>query len=412
MRRRIWTFIRQADILFSYNIGLPSMIRSSDTDTQLPLNLKDDDIDEDTQVVPEPRPIGEFTQISYLIAKAELAFIFGRIAEATQGVDATPYDEIVKLDNELRDAYFRLFPELRWKPLAESQLDPATTVTMRINISLLFNKGICVLHRRYLTLRDNPRYTHSRQSCIDASMHLLRNQQILHEESQPGRRLHRSQFHISSIMTHDFILAATLLSLDLYQSVQAEAAGRSSGDTEMWGYDRKDEIIQSLEYARSIWDTLKDRYLEAYKAYSICGVMLQKIQALRAQTMARMAGYQIAAAANGNASGQTRQSEDEKPEHSAAMTLSMLNSVGSGGNGEWKEPYPLTPQSNSNSQGNSAGQTSTSLTPNFPMDAQMTGVNNAPSPFAFFNGPSSEVPANIDWVRQNSFLNPQTLTYF
>ena len=240
-------------------------------------------------------------------------------------------------------------------------------------------------------------------------MYLLRNQQILQEESQPGRRLHRSQFHISSIMTHDFILAATILSLDVYQSVQAEAAGRSSGDIEMWGHDRKDEIIQALEGARLIWDSLKDRYLEAYKAYSICGVMLQKIQALRAQTMARMAGYQIAAAANGTATGQMRESDDVKPEHSAAMTLSMLNSSGSGGNGEWRtEPYPLTPQT---SQGTSAGQANTGLTPHFAMDAQMTDVNNAPSPFAFFNGPNSEVPANFDWVRKISLFTITKLIY-
>ena len=136
MRRRIWTFIRQADILFSFAIGLPSMIRPGDTDTQLPLNLKDEDLDEDTQIMPAARPKNELTQVSYSIAKAELAFTFGRIAEATLGVDAVPYEEIMKLDNELRDAYFKLPPDLHWKSMAEAHLDPATHVTMRMNISI------------------------------------------------------------------------------------------------------------------------------------------------------------------------------------------------------------------------------------------------------------------------------------
>lgn len=411
MRRRLWTFIRQADILFSYAVGLPSMIRSSDTDTDLPSNLKDEDFDEDTQMPPAARPNTEFTPISYLIAKADISFVFGRIAESEAGIQSVPYDEIMKLDNELKDAYHSLPPVLHMKPMEESQLDPATTLTMRMNISLLYNKGLCVLHRRFLTgSRENNRYAHSRQTCIDASMTLLRNQAMLHAESQPGRRMHRSQFHIASIMTHDFILAATLIALDLLYSVQAEAAGRSTGDSELWGHDRKEEMLVTLENARAIWDGLKERYLEAFKAFSIVGVMLQKIQVIRAQTAARMAqgAFQYAANAAAGAkqtngangfSGQP-QGDDEKPEHSAAITLGMLSS---GASGEWKpEPYPLTPQSNGNSAGAGApstGPPGQGLTPNFPVDGgSMGGLQGAPSPFSFFGGMGGEMPTNLDWV--------------
>ena len=397
MRRRLWTFVRQADVLFSFAVGLPSMIRSGDTDTDLPTNVKDDDFDEDTQTPPPARPNTEFTQVSYLIAKADIAFVFGRIAESTSSVQTPPYEEIMKLDNEIKDAYHSLSPVLHMKPMEDSQLDPAATLTMRMNISLLYNKGLCVLHRRFLSrARENNRYAHSRQTCIDASMTLLRNQGILHAESQPGKRMHRSQFQISSIMTHDFILAATIVSLDLYHSVQTEAAGRSTGDIELWGHDRKEDMMMALENARTIWNELKDRYLEAFKAFSIVGVMLQKIQAIRAQTAARMAqgAFQYAASAAAKQGG-TYQSEDEKPEHSAAITLGMLSS---GGPGEWKpEPYPLTPQSNGNSASASTGP-STGLTPNFPVDTSMGGMQNAPSPFSFFNGLEGDMAANLDWV--------------
>lgn len=36
MRRRIWTFVRQSDLMFSFQLGLPSMIRLGDCDTALP----------------------------------------------------------------------------------------------------------------------------------------------------------------------------------------------------------------------------------------------------------------------------------------------------------------------------------------------------------------------------------------
>lgn len=35
MRRRVWTFVRQSDLLFSFQVGLPSMIRTVDSDTEL-----------------------------------------------------------------------------------------------------------------------------------------------------------------------------------------------------------------------------------------------------------------------------------------------------------------------------------------------------------------------------------------
>ena len=413
MRRRLWTFIRQADILFSFSVGLPSMVRSGDTDTDLPSNLKDEDFDEDTQIPPVSRPNSDFTPITYLIAKSDIAFVFGRIAEAELGVSSASYDEIMKLDNEIKDAYHSIAPVLHMKTMEESQLDPAATLTMRMNVSLLYNKGLCVLHRRFLTRsRENSRYLHSRQTCIDASMTLLRNQVMLFTESQPGKRMHRSQFHVSSIMTHDFILAATLIALDLWHSVQAEAAGRSTGDIELWGHDRKEEMLNALENARGIWNELKDRYLEAFKAYSITGVMLQKIQTIRAQTAARMAqgAFQYAAStaaagkqAGGSGDFQAGGEDEEKPEHSAAITLGMLSSGGPGSS-EWKpEPYPLTPQSNGNGAGGASSATpgqgaNTGLTPNnnnFQMDAAMGG---APSPLSFFNGVGGELAGNVDWV--------------
>ena len=439
MRRRLWSFIRQVDVLFSFAVGLPSMIRSSDTDTEIPMNLKDEDFDEDTQIVPMSRPNTEFTVVSYLIAKSDLAFVFGRIAETTSGVQPASYEEIMKLDNEIRDAYLTLSPHLHMKPIEESQFDPASLLTMRMNISLLYNKALCVLHRRFLARsRESSRYSHSRQTCIDTSMTLLRNQSILHAESQPGKRMCRSQYQISSIMTHDFILAAFLIALDLFLSVSAEATGRSSGDLELWGHDRKEEMISALENARAIWNELKDRYLEAFKAFSISGVMLQKIQEIRAQTAARMAqgAFQYAAQTQDKTGmsfqgqGQGRVGgEEEKPEQAAAITLGLLSSAGANGQASasgtgdggtgWKpEAYPLTPQSQGNSGATgSTGATSTTtgLTPNtnFGIDATMGGIANAPSPFSFFGGgDGGDMAANLDWVSSRPWLFTNFLLIF
>ena len=76
MRRRIWTFVRTADLLFSFQVALPSMIRIGDSDTELPSNLFDDEFDEDSTSLPPSRPATEATPISYMIAKGRLSFGF------------------------------------------------------------------------------------------------------------------------------------------------------------------------------------------------------------------------------------------------------------------------------------------------------------------------------------------------
>ena len=385
------------------------MIRTGDCDTDLPSNLMDEDFDEDSLVLPSSRPVTSFTPVSYLIGKSVLAFVFGKIVECTQTVQAVVYEDVMRLDMELRDAYNSLPPLLTMKSMEESLTDTLNTHTMRMHIACLYNKGICVLHRRYLPrARENSRYAHSRQVCVDASMTLLRYQVAIHAQSQPGKRLQKMLWYSGSLTTHDFILAATLVALDLFYSAKAESAGHPTGDVEMWGHDRKEEMTQALETSRNIWSDLKDQFIEAFKASSIIGVMLLKIQNIRAQTTARMAGaFAYNAATNG---GQPQQQysppEEEKPEHSAAITLGMLSSgMANGQTGTYSAgPYPLTPPTNNANMTDGSG---TGLTPNYSMDQQANGqANNAPSPFSFFSGVTMDMPANLDWVSSH----PSALT--
>ena len=84
IRRRVWTFVRQSDLLFSFQIGLPSMIRLGDCDTELPRNIFDDEFDEDIKVLPPSRPFTEATPVSYMRAKATMAFAFGKVIDVVR----------------------------------------------------------------------------------------------------------------------------------------------------------------------------------------------------------------------------------------------------------------------------------------------------------------------------------------
>ena len=403
MRRRVWTFVRQSDLLFSFQLGLPSMIRLGDCDTELPRNLFDDEFDEDTKTLLPSRPLSIPTPVSYMIAKASMAFAFGKIVEGINAVSPRSYETIMDLDNSLRTVRANLPPHLQLRSLEESVVDPVAMVMERFYLSILYNKGQCVLHRTYLSrARENNRYAHSRRTCIDSSMELLRHQATLHYESRPGRRLHSMKWYINSLTTHDFLLAATLVCLDLWYTAEGEIAGRSSGDMYTWGLEKRGEMMQALEVSKDIWYGLRDQSMEAFKASGILTVMHEKLELMRTQSKKRRAQnvFPFPSMTKGlNGVPAFTPPEDEKPEHSAAMTLGMLSSGGMTPNPTtmYSAGFPASPGGDTN-MGNAqhAG-----MMPNYSLEQSTNGVASAPSPFSFLtnpNGPTDMPPTILDWV--------------
>jgi hypothetical protein len=135
MRRRVWTFVRQADVLFSFQMGLPSMLRSGDSDTEIPHNVYDEDFDQDSKEIPPSRPNSEPTPVSYLIAKARLSFTFGRVIEHTSSIKIAPYEVVMDIDAELRRARDLVPEHLQVRPIEECQLDPAELILSRFHVS-------------------------------------------------------------------------------------------------------------------------------------------------------------------------------------------------------------------------------------------------------------------------------------
>ena len=405
IRRRVWTFVRQSDLIFSFQIGLPSMIRLGDCDTGLPRNIYDDEFDEDTRVLPLPRSMSEPTPVSYMIAKSSMVFAFGKIIESLHSTSACPYEDVMSLDQNLRDARAQIPTHLRLKTIEESASDPGTLILQRFNLSMLYHKGQCVLHRKFLTrARENNKYAHSRRTCIDSSMELLHHQATLNYESRPGHRLHGMKVFINSLATHDFLLAAVIVCLDLAYPGEADCTGRSSTDMYTWGSERRDDMIRALEVSQEIFKETKDKSMESYKAYEILGVMLEKTRFQRDQKNSRVPqgmfpGFAGASIPGLDSSTTFGQQVEEKPEHSAAMTLGMLSNGGMTPNSAtmFNGAYPPGPGNNANM---SEMQASGSI-PNYPVEQSVNGPTSAPTPFSFLanSNPMVDVSsANLDWV--------------
>jgi hypothetical protein len=337
-----------------------------------------------------------------MITKAQISFEFGAILEELNAVSGKPvsYDDILKRDNRLRDLKMNMAPHLRLRPIEECTHDPATLLMQRFNIDILWQKTMCVLHRKYIArARQNPRYAHSRRACVDASMEILRHQAQLYRESQPGGRLRTMKWFISSLTKHDFLLGAMLVCLDLhYDTVTESLPDRPANyDVYFWTPAQRAEMLQALETSQQIWKESAGKSMEAYKAEGILSIILEKLK-LSSQPKTAPTTSEVFA-----------QFDDEnlKPEHSAAMTLGML----SGG---------LSPNSAAmfNSMAPSPGgrgfgsidvgmsdSSGTGMTPNFSMDSTnpFANMNSVANPFSVFGNAGSgmgmmDVPANLDWV--------------
>lgn len=442
LRRRVWTFVRHVDLMISFQFGLPAMIRSEHIDTEMPRNIYDDELHEDMKVLPPSRPAFEATPMSYMRAKSRVSQLFGVIVERTGSVSNPPtYEETMKWDSDLREARQTHPQLLQMRSFQESARDPANLIMQRLGLEMVYLRSLFVLHRRFIARgRENPKYAYSRRTCIDASMQLLAHQATLHQESQPGGRLRSVKWYISSLTTHDFLLAAMLVCLDLYHTAEMERKSCQAGTSLSVSSanpdagERRDEMMKAVEHCISIWESLGGQSTEAYKASLSLRVMVDKLKAHRVQqgkgrvmdaqvlqqyshttpssTFSAKRNPTFGIFPNGLMNVSDVHADDLPPEQSAAMTLGMLSSGGiSPGPGFGLSMSNLTtPDHRASYPANMAGLLNdplperTGLTPQY-AGPDSKGMSNAASPFTQMFGQNAGsftgiegIGGDVDWV--------------
>ncbi|KAK1778846.1 hypothetical protein QBC45DRAFT_327518 [Copromyces sp. CBS 386.78] len=392
-------------------LSLPTMIYEHDCDTDLPHNLPDEDFHPDTKVLPPSKPDTEPTNISYMIAKVKLALELGNILQATGRIrNPVHYDEVLRFDAKLREIKANLPPHLRFQPLLGSH-DPLTLIIARFNIDILFQKIICLLHRRYMSkATQNIRYNSSRLRAISASLESLGHLATLHRESQPGGRFRSIKWFVSSIATKEFLLPAMLIVLDLHYDNTLRRT-QTAPASPPWTSEQRAEMIASLEVTRDIWKGLADVSMEALKAFKVLEIMLDKINGTQSSEYPASATEIPTMAKTIEFSAPV---QEMRPEHSAAITLGMLSS---GIDASPTSPthaaqsldgpnYPLLDMNVSADPASSGiGTMSMGLTPDYLGDT-MAGPGDT-SPFSSLFGAGMEnstldFTTNFDW---NSFEN-------
>ena len=272
MRRRTFFILEAFDLLLSFQAGLPAIIHEEECDTEPPSNLLDTDFDEDCKALPPSRPPTDSTPMLYFRYKSRLARIFRLIYRHALAFITPSYEEIMKLDAELCKAHEDVPPSLRMRPLALSFTDQPYMILNRLYSDLVYLKSVCVLHRRYLSEnRSDPSFSYSRRVCGDAALQVLRHQAELHAACQPGGLFHDHKWMLSSLSCHDFLLAAMITSLDLYESHKQSATSPPEDvEAQAKKYD-------ALRHSYGIWMSRRDFSRDARRASSVLAIMLSKV---------------------------------------------------------------------------------------------------------------------------------------
>ncbi|EPE10036.1 c6 transcription factor [Ophiostoma piceae UAMH 11346] len=283
MRRRAWYFVESFDMLYSFQFGMPTMIHEDETSTDPPNNLRDDDFDENSAELPPSRPVTDYTPALYFSVKLNLIRLLRKVLRfAVWRSDKLKRNDgpankatITKLADELKKSYetvpsrLRMPTHIRDCPFSDASHD----IMHRIAIELINHKATCILFRESLS-RDISRIEEDggvdaygftaaetraqRQVCLVSALRILDVHTEFEYETRPAStaasatagsppddfeiskgggtasrgagRLAADRHMLSTLALHDFLLAATILCLDLIEEGRSKSSRTKSSN--------------------------------------------------------------------------------------------------------------------------------------------------------------------------------------
>lgn len=281
MQRRIWLSIMHLDLIGSFQVGLPRMIREGMYDTAFPRVLLDEDFDENTIVLPPSRLFVEASSCAFSISKNKIAKILGIIVDQANSVLPISYEEVMTLDRQLHDVYQQTADPIKMQSIDDLMVGDSTDRLRKFAIDLTYQKARCVLHRKFFVTSKTSAtypYPYSVRSCVEAAMRILQSQILMDHDSQPGRPLHSSKWKTSSLLSHDFLLAAMILCMFIGHNIGVPPAEHDKLAADSGAAWTHEEILACMRGSCEIWEGLSSKSKEALKVSRAMRVMLARVK--------------------------------------------------------------------------------------------------------------------------------------
>jgi hypothetical protein len=145
MRRRLWFTILELDLQNSLDRGMGASIGPFDWDALPPLNLHDEDFDENTEKMPPARPITEFTRTSFLcLAQQHLPLRLEIMSTINSIRGSLEQETAIELDQRIRQILDTI-PE--WNESAAKAMSKDLS-------ELLLYEFLLLIHQPFVTQAD------------------------------------------------------------------------------------------------------------------------------------------------------------------------------------------------------------------------------------------------------------------
>ncbi|KAI1466325.1 fungal-specific transcription factor domain-containing protein [Daldinia caldariorum] len=281
MRRRLWNVALQIELLIAYNLGLPSMIHSIETDTELPSHLTDADFDKDTKELPPPRPETEFTTLTYPINKAKVTRVFALVVRQAHALTVPSYAEVMKLDSLIEETWNSIPIIMKMRPMKECVMDSPVHIIQRFGVASIYQKSRCILHRRYLADPvQKEEHDYSRRICFEAALALLDLQNTMHEATRPGGMLQQTGWFVAALVAvNDFLLADMVLSIMIQNDSYWDQPTSPSWICKRSPPYTKVRLLHLLRRSHAIWRDMAGDATEFRKAEEVVRTIIQRIEA-------------------------------------------------------------------------------------------------------------------------------------
>ena len=156
--------------------------------------------------------------------------------------------------------------------MAQSITDPPHVILWRILLSILYHTTRCWLHRKhFLIARKNNQDNQSRRFCIQSAIDSLQHQVTFDEEMQFGGQLHGVRWKNHSMVNHEFLLATTILCVEMVPTCSSGSPGMATA-----GSEKEEEIKKTLRRSYQIWSKASKLSREAQQAVRALRYVLDK----------------------------------------------------------------------------------------------------------------------------------------
>ena len=189
-KRCLWGTIRELDLQNSFELGLPSLLLSIDSDIADPTNMNDADFDEDSEQITPSQPLDTYTSASYLCHSSRTWNLRLEIAQrlsSTQSSRPLTYNDVLQYTSLIGQAITDL-PS--WNDQSAAEKDDNRSLVYTFLLDML-QQILLALHQPFLQGHGGQSHL-SQTICYDTARSMLLSKRKLKSSLFPTANLLRA----------------------------------------------------------------------------------------------------------------------------------------------------------------------------------------------------------------------------